>query len=508
MPVVEMLPGQLPEGLSAFDQYQVYNCLDSSITSQLLPVMRSMLNENTAKTYDRELRVRSLCLEMSRKGFPTDQMAVLELVRQLEKEANKAKDALHLFCTAVWAPILNPNSWQQVETFFYDFLQLQPIWVYDHKTKQRKRGTNRDSLEKLREQYPSAQPFVNAILGYREATKLASVFKKGLEPVSQRLRCQFSPSGTETGRLSSQTNPFGRGTNAQNLNDRVRQVVRAPKGFILAYPDLKTAESFVVGFRSGSRAYIDACATDLHTTVSKLVWPVALSWTGDLKQDKALAETPFYRFFSYRDMAKRGGHGTNYYGTARTMAMHLKVDTKLIAEFQEQYFAAFPEIQEWHLDVISRIQIEGKLVTALGRERRFWGRPDDPATHRKAIAFEPQSVVADAMNEGLIQVQNYLMKECDYARVMANTDAGLLAQVHDAGLFLIPVDGAEEILPEVLRRMVYPVEWQGLGTMSIPAEMSVGLNWAKSKFDKKTGKWKNPAGMREWTPGSELTLAA
>lgn len=490
MPLTIMKPGEIPANLTAFQTYQFYNCLDSAITSQLLPVMRSMMNENHARTYDREKRVASLCLEMSRKGFPTNELAVLNLVRQLEREASKAKDALHLFCIAVWHPLINPNSWQQVEAFFYDYLQLPAVWQYDHKTKQRKRGTNRDALEKLRDAYPSARPFVNAILAYREAVKLAGVFKKGLEPKTKRLRCQFSPTGTDTGRLSSQTNPFGRGTNAQNLNDRVRRVVEAPRGFLIAYPDLKTAESFAVGYLSRSRRYVDACASDLHSSVARLVWP-----------GLADVHAKFYRDFTYRDMSKRGGHATNYYGTARTVALHLKVEASVIEAFQAQYFEAFPEIADWHLEVISEIQRTGRLVTPLGRERQFWGRPDDPATHRAAIANGPQSLVADVMNEGLIQVQDYLIKECDYARIMANNDAGLLAQVHDAGMFLIPIDGAEEILANILQRIVFPVDFGSFGTMSIPAEMSIGLNWGKERKG-------NPAGLRAWEPGSSVLLAA
>lgn len=499
-----MEPGVLPAGLTAFQQYQAYNCLDSAVTAQLAPVMRSLMNENHARTYAREMRVMSLCLEMSRKGFPIDEMELIELIHVLDKEATKAKDALHLFCLAVWGPLLNPNSWQQVETFFYDYLQLPPIWKYDHKTKTRKRGTDRDSLEKLRDSYPSVQPFVNAILTYREATKLAGVFKKGLEPRTKRLRCSFSPSGTESGRLSSQTNPFRRGTNAQNLNDRVRRVVRAPAGFLLAYPDLKTAESFVVGFKSGSRSYIDACLSgDVHTAACRLNWP-HLAWTGDLATDKKIAETIFYRFFTYRDIMKKGGHGTNYYGkppTIAKVALLGKVPVKLVEEFQEGYYKAFPEIAEWQLETIARVQQDGKLVTIMGRERTFWGRPDDPAMHRKAISYEPQSVVADVMNEGLCEVQDWLMRECDYRRILAELDAGTLAQVHDAGLFLLPIDGAEQILPEILKRMVISIEWPHTGTMTIPAEMSIGLNWGKQKD-------KNPSGLAPWHPGQGILLAA
>lgn len=105
------------------------------------------------------------------------------------------------------------------------------------------------------------------------------------------------------------------------------------------------------------------------------------------------------------------------------------------------------------------------------------------------------------MNEGLMQVQSWLIKECDYARIMAVNDAGLLAQIHDAGAFLIPLDGAEEILVNILQRIVYPVDFGSQGVMAIPAEMAIGLNWGKEKAN-------NPAGLRAWKPGDGILLGA
>lgn len=506
MPCIE-LDGQLPTGLRAYETYQVYNCLDSCLTAQLAPAMLAQANENHLRTYDREMRLQALCLEMSTKGFPVSQLRAVELLHELRKEADRALYCLDKFTEAVYAPRLNPNSPVAVASFFYDFMAFPVIWKYDYKTKQRKRGADRDSLEKLRAMHPSAVPFINAILAYREAVKLAGVFKKGLEP-SGVLRCNFSPSGTETGRLSSQRNVYGRGTNAQNLNDRVRQVVEAPAGFVLGYFDLKTAESIAVGYLSGDQRYIDACmGGDLHTAVAALTWP-SLGWAGDLKRDRQLADQIFYRDFSYRDMAKRGGHGTNYLGTPRTMAMHLKVMVQLIEQFQEGYFSAFPGIPAWHLETIARVQQEGRLITPLGRERQFWGRGNDPATHRKAVAFVPQSLVADTMNEGLMQVQRWLRANCKevdnvpvrwcdgsvrYAR------DGLLAQVHDAGLFLLPLDGVHEISKHILREIVFPVDFGSLGTMRIPADCQLGKRWSKRK--EKPGLLD---GLRDWQPGEGL----
>lgn len=477
--LVEIKNGQIPQNLKAFQAYQVYNCLDSAITAQLLEPMLAMANDNHLQTYARMMRLQSLCLEMSSKGMPCNPWRVLDLNKELSHEADRALSILRKFCGAVYAPPLNPNSPQQVANFFYDYLQLPVIWKYDYKTKQRKRGSDRDSLEKLRAMYPTAVPFVNAILAYRQATKLLGVFKKGLE-ADHRLRCNFSPSGTETGRLSSQTNPYGRGTNAQNLNDRVRQVVEAPDGWSLIYIDLKTAESYAVGWLvyclTGERAYLNAASSgDLHTTVAQMTW-AGLGWQqGDLKHNRSIADEIFYRDFSYRDMAKRGGHATNYYGQPRTVATHLKVPTQLIESFQNKYFAAFPGIPHWHLDTIARIQRDGVLVTPLGRERRFWGRSSDAATHREGIAFVPQSLVADVMNEGLMQVQSWLLQE------RLTNACSLLAQVHDAGLFLGRNSELKWLVPELTTRIVYPVDFGDKGVMEIPADAQVGKRWCKAK---------------------------
>jgi hypothetical protein len=84
---------------------------------------------------------------------------------------------------------------------------------------------------------------------------------------------------------------------------------------------------------------------------------------------------------------------------------------------------------------------------------------------------------------------------------MAHNDAGLIAQVHDAGAFLIPINGAKEILPAILERMVFPVDFGAQGVMAIPAEMSIGLNWGKEKKN-------NPSGLTAWKPGQGIFLGS
>lgn len=493
------IEGTIPTDLSSFATYQVYNCLDSAVTAQLLPAMCRHLNDNHLLTYKREMRLQSLCLDMSTKGFPVDQFALAELLWKLEKDENRALSILHRFCDAVDFPHLNPNSPAQVIALFYTHLGLPPVYEYDRKTQRRKISTDAKALEKLKTNYPIAAPFVNAIDAAKSARKMASVFKRGLEPGTANLRCNFSPSGTETGRLSSQQNPYGRGTNAQNLTDEVRQVICAPDDYLIVNFDLKTAESIAVGYLSKDLAYINACLSgDLHTQVAKLNFR-DLPWVGNLKQDKAIAEQPYFRQFSYRDMAKRGGHATNYYGQAPTVAAALKLPRSVVEQFQSDYFAAFPGIQNWHLEVIAMIQTTGSIITPMGRERRFWGRPDDKKTHREAIAHGPQSLVGDVWNDGLIQLQAWTIAN-------AKTDIiDLRAQVHDAGVYLIPKSCIHDLIPLMSEQLKYPIDFGPLGVMVIPTDVSIGRRWNKApKYLKPHQSRLMQQGLVDYRPGMDL----
>ena len=493
MPLIH-IEGEIPSTLQGFDAYQTYNVLDSAITAQLLPVISSRLANTHAATYAWEMELQSLCLEMSSRGFPIDEWGLVELIHSLRRDAAKATAILHRFCAAVDFPPLNPNSPLQIQQLFYEHLRLPTQYEFDRKKGVRKISTDRKALEKLSELYPIASPFVNAIDAAKGAMKLAAVFSRGLEPGTNRLRCNVTPSGTETGRLSSQQNPYGRGTNAQNLTDRARTVVVAPAGRCLVNIDLKTAESIAVGYLSRDRNYIDACLSgDVHTAGCRLVWP-DMAWTGDIRQDKTLAGANAYRIFSYRDLMKKGGHATNYYGKPRTLqkvAFLGQATIAFVEEFQRKYFTAFPGIEDWHLRTIAELQTTGVITTPLGRERRFWGRTDDAATHREAIAYAPQSLVADVWNRCLVKLQRWLIAKGLSAEVH------LLMQVHDSVLIELPTALVHELVPQFREILRWPVDFGDLGAMVIPTDFTIGQSWAKE--------YNHPRGQRDYSPSDDLT---
>ena len=146
----------------------------------------------------------------------------------------------------------------------------------------------------------------------RDLGKKIAMLKTEIDP-DGRMRTSYNIAGTSTGRFSSSFSEFGTGGNLQNVEESLRSIFIADPGYKFAKFDAKSGESFVVGaiewnlFSDGK--YLDACESgDPHTAVARICWP-RLGWTGDLKHDKDIAETPYYRHYTYRFMCKKLGHG-------------------------------------------------------------------------------------------------------------------------------------------------------------------------------------------------------
>lgn len=479
--------GHIPPEWSADQVYHAYNALDCAITLEVLGEIKPQLDEIDRPTYELTKSFQAVALEMMLRGVKVDLSRMREVRASLTETREDLLSFLQEMGEALGLPLrkptkgyptshyINPNSPAQLLDLFYTRLGLPPIRVFDKAKGESRNSSAREALEKLYDRHFLPKPLVSTILAIRDAGKKIQ-YLQGVES-DGRMRFSFNIAGTETGRWSSSKSVWGTGYNAQNIDPGSRIIFTADPGYKLCYLDLEQAESRLVGLLAPGKTYWDACHSgDLHTTTSRLVWP-NLNWTGDGKADRKLADTIFYREYSYRDLGKRGGHGTNYYGKPLTMARHLHVQTKLIEDFQRAYFRAFPEIPEWHLEVKERLQLDRHLITPLGRRRWFHGRPEDDATLREAIAFVPQSAIADYLNTGLRNVWRRRLP------------IHLLLQVHDAIVFQYP-EREEWVIPEVVKELSLSVEYRGK-TLVIPSEPKVGWNWASASPT-------NPGGMVKW----------
>jgi DNA polymerase I-like protein with 3'-5' exonuclease and polymerase domains len=459
---------------------QVYCGLDCCLTLEIYEEVRKQYEGKIPEQiYGFARALQGPYLEIMLRGFAVDEIARRSAAAELTAYADSNLALLNEFSDAIWDKPLNPRSPKQLRDFFYGAMRLPEIWI--SQKGERKLSTNREVLEKLFDSYPFSRPFVNAILEYRDAAKQLEVFTKEIDS-DGRFRTSYNIAGTETGRPSSSENAFGTGGNAQNIAAPLRFVFVADPGYKLCVIDLEQVEARDVGFFCGCLfdkwGFLDACESgDLHTNNAKLIWPEK-GWSGDAAKDKEIAQGPFYRDFSFRDMAKRGGHLSNYYGSAWTAARSLKVPLGIMEDFQARYIRggrdpqgreilpAYPEIAQWWTWTGEQLQTTHSLTTPFGRKRHFFGRPNDDTTLREAIAFLPQSTTADRMNLGLYRVWKHERR------------AQLLAQTYDSITFqYLESDDIDDIIGHIYELLAVELFAPNGRKYVVPGEAKTGWNW-------------------------------
>ena len=410
-----------------------------------------------------------------RKGFRVNERGRSEAAQELRGRILSLETSLAQLAMPVWGKGLNPRSPTQLKEFLYSAMRLPEQWLSFKGV--RRVSTNREALEKL-DPYLYARPFVNIILAIRDLGKQLEIFESAIDS-DGRFRAAYNIAGTETGRPSSSENAFGTGRNAQNIAPSLRWPFEADRGYRLCVIDLEQVEArdvgYFIGCLFGDWEFLDNCESgDLHTNNAKRIWS-GLGWTGDRLSDRKIADQNFYREFSYRDMAKRGSHLSNYMGTAWTAARSLKVPLSIMEDFQARYCRgdasrlispAFPGIPRWWQWTAEQLQTTRCLTTPFGRRRHFFGRPGDDTTLREAIAFLPQSTTADRMNLGLWRL---------WAKM---PQIELLAQTYDSVTFQYREELNEaEIIGRALELIRVELSRPDGRPYVVPGEAKVGWNW-------------------------------
>ena len=375
-----------PESLSEFERDMVYNGLDCCVTLDVYDGLRPQLDNITAATYNFSKALQAPTLEMKIRGVLVDQARKAAVVDEYYEIMERVEaNLLRIVYEGVGMANFNYRSTKDLATLFYDELGISPIRKSGRPT------VDRGAREKL-EIYPVAEQLVKHINLLTELGDKISVLKTAIDD-DGRIRTSYNIAGTSTGRFSSSISEFGTGGNLQNVEESLRSIFIADSGYKFCKADAKSGESFCVGaiewnlFKDGR--YLDACESgDPHTAVARIMWP-NLEWTGNLKLDKSIAETPYYRHYTYRFMCKKLGHGSNYGGKPQTLAEQAKVELDLVRQFQPKYFEAFPAHQRWQAHVDETLRKKGYLISLMNRKRWFFGRRSDPSTLREAIAYIP-----------------------------------------------------------------------------------------------------------------------
>jgi DNA polymerase I-like protein with 3'-5' exonuclease and polymerase domains len=487
-----------PGMLNIEEQHQAYCALDSMLTLEILEAVRKDNPEGAEPIYSFERALQAPLIEMALRGFRIDELERLRLERIVKQKVNDSRIVLDELAKPVWGKGLNPRSYQQLADFFYREMKIPEVWLSFRG--ERRLSANREALEKI-DQYMYARPFVSLILGCRDLYKQLDVLTEEIDS-DGRHRTSYNIGGTETGRLSSSTSALGTGGNAQNITPELRRVFVADPGFKLGSIDLEQVEARDVGFLCGALfgdwSLLDSCESgDFHTNNCKLIWPDR-KWPSDPNECRALAtRTPIYREWTMRDLAKRGGHLTNYNGTAWTMSRVLKLPMHICVEFQARYCRgstttnirpAYPVIRQYWNWSADQLQTNGLITTPFGRKRHFFGDRRSDATLREAIAFTPQSMTADRTDLWLWKVW----------RDLGAKDVQLLAQTHDSITFQYEDNpDLERSVIEWILFLLSEIELRDPKSGRIyiaPGDAKVGWNWAPYSET-------NPAGLMKWKKG-------
>jgi len=420
-----------------------YNCFDCVYTWR---VWQSQLETIAKAGQQRQFRFLMDLLppvhEMMLRGVRCDERLKDSIAQMLDGGMEQRLSWLR----QVLGEEINPLSPVQLKRLFYEELKIPAI--ISRKTS--KPTTDDDALGRIAMREPVLAPVVKWLREYRTMHLLKANVLDAKTP-GGRMYTAFNPVGTSTFRFNSTANPMGWGTNLQNIFKRedddpekqwlppIRQLFLPDEGMVLLEFDLSKADLRVVVWESGEPELKEALRRGVNIY-------------RDIASD--IVRMPYRK-------AKMFVHGTNYGGTARTMAINCGITVHEAEVAQSRWFGKFPGIRRWHERVRQELERHRRVSNRFGFRILYFGRVDGLLP--EALAWGPQSTVAIVTNMALRRIWERQLGE-------------LLLQVHDSVMLQCPPDDAGRVAREVLGiydSIVVPYD----DPLIIPAECKIGLDW-------------------------------
>lgn len=372
---------------------------------------------------------------------------------------------------------LNPASPKQMQSLFYDDLQLKPILKRTIVMGRVKMSPTCDdeALRTLSIREPLVKPICDAISDIRTLHKFFGDFIMMQPDIDGRMRCSFNIAGDAGGksapysyRLSSSKNAFGSGGNLQTIPSEkskssgkaaargtmkplpnIRSMYGPDSGFTFFDMDLDRADLQVVVWESDDQMLKAALrmGADIH---------LLNTYGIDNKEPPPLEELvethPKYPDHRgprkhKREFAKVFCHATNYLGKAKTVAAHTGRGIHEIDQAQKRWFLAHPGILAWHQRVTDQVQKYRFVENKFGYRWYIFDRIDEQLLPA-AVAWIPQSTVGTVINRAWLAFHEQL------------PEVQVLLQVHDSLAGQFPTHRREFLLPKMREcsRVVIPYE--------------------------------------------------
>jgi uracil-DNA glycosylase len=195
-----------------------YNCIDNLRTWEIDDSQRQYIKLTGQEEQMRfKMQTNDLCLRMMNRGVLIDKAKRGKLVYELEEARNGFyRELLEIIPQELVQPGAKVpwyRSPKQTGTLFYDLLGFRMV-------KNRKTGrptVGKEALMQFKKWYPEFTGLFERLDTAGSVDNSLGVVQTPVDP-DGRMRCSYNPGGTETHRLSSSANVWGRGTNLQNLS--------------------------------------------------------------------------------------------------------------------------------------------------------------------------------------------------------------------------------------------------------------------------------------------------
>ncbi len=434
------------------DKFSKYACFDAYVAAKSAPILRTKLQENDMLPLyvEVELPLIHTLSDMEQAGMAMDGKALLEYGRTLSERISELENEIY----EAAGEEFNINSPKQLGVILFEKLELPGA-------KKTKTGysTSADVLDKLSADYP----IVDSILQYRQLTKLKSTYADGLNQCLSkdgRVHSTFQQTVTATGRISS-TDP-----NLQNipirmeLGKQIRKVFFSEEGATFLDADYSQIELRVLAHLSQDENLIEAYrrGQDIHRATASLVFHVPFEEVTELQ----------------RRNAKAVNFGIVYGISSFGLSQDLNISKAEAKEYIDNYFLAYPKLQEYIEGLVEDAKQSGVAKTLFGRIRPI---PELSSSNfmqrsfgeRVAMNAPIQGTAADIIKIAMVGLHDRMKAE--------GLESRLVLQVHDELL----VEAKDSELETVQRLM--EEEMMGAAKLLVPLEidMHAGHTWYDAK---------------------------
>ncbi len=440
------------------EKVKEYAAEDADVVWQLKGTFAPLLDKEP-KLHDLFKKVEAplvpVLAAMEYEGVGLDVNFLREYSKELEKEVRAAEEQVYKEAGTSF----NIGSPKQLGEMLFDVMKIEGG---GRKTRTGQYATGEEVLSKLKGKHP----IVDAVLAYRELSKLKVTYVDALpsliNPKSGRIHTSFNQTVAATGRLSS-NNP-----NLQNIpvrTDRGREIRKAfvsrGEGWTFVSADYSQIELRIIAAIAEEKTMMDAFATglDVHTATAAKVFNVPVE---EVTRQQ-------------RNVAKTTNFGIIYGQSAFGLADKLGIKQAEARDIIKAYFEQYPAIKNYIEERTRFAKKHHYAETLLGRRRYLRDINSANPTvrgfaERNAINMPIQGTAADMIKLAMVTVFNELKKRRLQTR--------MVLQVHDELIFDTPDEELEEARDLICSCMEAAMELPN--GVKIKAETGSGKNWLEA----------------------------